>query len=110
MPNPSPFSGCDLDYLQVGSVLGLHGGGGGVLVSQEKSDSWSLPGRLVDAESSVPDPVQLKCWVLFRTLEALTVHVSPDDQAAVRVPAAAPPVWLLTKCQVPENRHRTTAR
>lgn len=68
---------------------------------QLKSDSTSLPGRSVEAERSVPDAVQLKCWLLAFTFDALTVQVLPDDHTAERVPAGAPPVWLLTKCHVP---------
>jgi len=33
--------------------------------------------------------------------EALTLQELPEDRVALGVPAAAPPVWLLTKCQVP---------
>jgi hypothetical protein len=56
---------------------------------------------LVTALSSVPDAMQLKCCVLPRTFDAVTVHVSPDDQVAVNTPAGAPPVWLLMKCHAP---------
>src|SRR5688572_8185901 len=69
--------------------------------SHVKSDSTSLPGRLVVAPVSAPDAVQKKCWVFWFTADAVTEHVSPEFQVAFNVPALAPPVWLLTKCQVP---------
>jgi hypothetical protein len=46
----------EICYLQI-SFFGSHGGGGS-LVSQLKSDSTNLPGRFVEALSSVPAPVQ----------------------------------------------------
>lgn len=97
-PLPPSAREIEIGYLQI-SFFGSHGGGS--LVSQLKSDSTSLPGRFVEALSSVPAPVQLKCWVLWSTFEGLTLQEFPDDQVALSVPAPAPPVWLLTKCQVP---------
>jgi hypothetical protein len=56
---------------------------GGSLVSpHEKSDSTSLPGRFVEAETSVPAAVQLNCWLLLFTADALTWQMLPDDHVA----------------------------
>ena len=71
------------------------------MIGHEKSDSTSRPGSFVDAVSNVPLAVQMKCWVLESTLLGLTMHVFLELQVALSVPAGAPPVWLLTKCQMP---------
>ena len=57
-------------------------GSGTHFCSQLKSESTSLPSRLVDADKSVPEAVQLKCCVFLLIASADFWHVSPDDHVA----------------------------